>query len=1080
MKVIYTRIKLLTFVLIFLLNYQTKCYSQLFGNSLNFDGTNDYVTLASNPVSGLTSITIEFWVHTNNTNTFHRVFDFGSGDNNYMYFTTLGSTNFPRFGIKSTSSSELIIPGTFELQKGKWHHVAITINATTNTGILYINGVQVNQNNSLTLNPSSLGNITLNYFGRSQYAVDPYFNGGIDEFRIWNTVRSITEIQNNMNTEISTSSTGLVRYYKFNQGNWGGNNLTVNSLMDSKVPEINGTLNNFALTGLTSNWVGSGVKLSAPGNALQFDGSSDYVDATIPFTHINNFTIETWINPTSFVGGNKGIFTYGYDNTLTSNGINLTIDASGFLYFNHAGIAGYNTGYQFPSTNRWYHVAISRGGGVSKTYINGNLIFSTSSSSPSTPTDFNIGSHTSNRFFNGKIDEFRFYSTVLTPAQIQSDMLNTTISVPASLVAYYNFDTAVANQNNSGVTTLKDLSGNNYNGTLMTFALNGSTSNWVESYALVMPTATAATNITATGFTANWSMPNAGLIDSFYLDVSAVPNFTSVISGSPFAVVGGTTNKSLTGLTAGTYYYRVSASKTSVSSQGAYSNIISTGPGNALQFDGINDYVSLPNGSINTKLTGGQVTVEAWVNSSVSGNLKTIIKNWGTSINGAFHFDIQNGILYVTVAQSNNTTITLSSPSSLEINRWYHVAFSANGTTVKLFVNGQEVGSATYNGTLKTDFQYVNIGSKPSNSGGSDGANPGYFNGSMDEIRIWNVGKSEAEIQTNMRNPIDPNTSGLIAYYNFNNGLANGTNTGLTTLNDQTLNLINGTLNNFGLTGNTSNWIESYAMVVPVATNASNITTNSFTANWTPELIGVVNNYLLDVSTSSTFATSISGSPFSVTGNSYNVTGLIAGPFYYRVRCNKTSLTDIGAYSNSITMTALPIILNNFYAEKQNTSVVLKWSTASEINNNYFEIQKSKDGTEFNVIGNVESKGNSSVTTNYSFVDVQPFSGLNYYRLKQVDKNGKSSFSEIRKIDFTTKFSSINIYPNPIKDGKLNIDLGEEISKSIDFSINDLQGRVIKKGVLNYRQQTILINELKNGNYVLKIGDNNSKLILKN
>ena len=494
-------------------------------------------------------------------------------------------------------------------------------------------------------------------------------------------------------------------------------------------------------------------------------------------------------------------------------------------------------------------------------------------------------------------------------------------------------------------------------------------------------------------------------------------------------------------------------------------------PGNALHFDGVNDYVSTTIANNNPQ----NFTISAWFRTTVAqGGIIGFAENqtgdWSTAscdrvismnTNGTLNFYVYNG-----------GAKNISSPLAYNDGKYHHVAASISSTNgMRLYVDGALVASNATVTAAQNFLGYWRINYSPGSAGS-------WFNGNIDQVRIYNTELTLADIQTEMFSTSTSST-GLMYYYNFDQGFANSSNTGVTTLTEIKGGTNNGTLNNFTLGGTTSNWVESYAMVVPTATAATNITTNSFTANWNAPSYGVVENYILDVSTTSNFATAISGSPFTVSGTSYNVTGLVAGPYYYRVRCSKASVTGQGMYSNTITMAALPVVLSSFYVEKQNNTVALKWTTASEINNSHFEIQKSINGTEFNAIGNIESKGNSSATNNYSFVDVKPNEGINFYRLKQVDKNGKTSFSEIRKIDFSSKFSSINIYPNPIIDGKLNIDVGEDINEAINYSISDLQGKIIKKGMIINRQQTISVNEFISGAYVLKIGQSISKIILK-
>ena len=119
----------------------------------------------------------------------------------------------------------------------------------------------------------------------------------------------------------------------------------------------------------------------------------------------------------------------------------------------------------------------------------------------------------------------------------------------------------------------------------------------------------------------------------------------------------------------------------------------------------------------------------------------------------------------------------------------------------------------------------------------------------------------------------------------------------------------------------------------------------------------------------------------------------------------------------------LPIELIEFKLEKYSThSVQLNWKTKTEINNDYFTIEKSEDGNTYFETGKLNGAGNSTEELNYSFIDENPFSNINYYRIKQTDYDEKYSYSVIKSIDMNEE-SKPTIYPNPINDGKLSIDL---------------------------------------------------------
>ncbi len=109
---------------------------------------------------------------------------------------------------------------------------------------------------------------------------------------------------------------------------------------------------------------------------------------------------------------------------------------------------------------------------------------------------------------------------------------------------------------------------------------------------------------------------------------------------------------------------------------------------------------------------------------------------------------------------------------------------------------------------------------------------------------------------------------------------------------------------------------------------------------------------------------------------------------------------------------ALPVTLLYFTARQTGNQVALHWATASETDNDYFSIEKSRDGQQFNEAGRVAGAGTSLAKLTYGFNDDFPFGGASYYRLKQVDLNGMFTYSKTVKVssDIT---SALRVYPNP-------------------------------------------------------------------
>jgi len=153
-----------------------------------------YVLLPGSIVSTLSNFTIEAWVKLNTVASWSRIFDFGNSTTSYMFLTPQnGSTTKLRFAITTNGpGSEQQLTGPSALSASQWYHIAVTLNG--NTGILYVNGTAVVTNTAMTLKPSTLGGTVNNYIGRSQFSADPYFNGAVDEFRIYNVALSPAEI----------------------------------------------------------------------------------------------------------------------------------------------------------------------------------------------------------------------------------------------------------------------------------------------------------------------------------------------------------------------------------------------------------------------------------------------------------------------------------------------------------------------------------------------------------------------------------------------------------------------------------------------------------------------------------------------------------------------------------------------------------------------------------------------------------------------------------------------------------------------------------------------------------------------
>jgi len=122
-------------------------------------------------------------------------------------------------------------------------------------------------------------------------------------------------------------------------------------------------------------------------------------------------------------------------------------------------------------------------------------------------------------------------------------------------------------------------------------------------------------------------------------------------------------------------------------------------------------------------------------------------------------------------------------------------------------------------------------------------------------------------------------------------------------------------------------------------------------------------------------------------------------------------------------LSSLPIELINFSALLQPGGVELNWATASELNNDFFTIERGTDIEKFEKVKIVNGQGTKGTQTNYSEIDETPLAGTSYYRLKQTDYDGNSSYSVIRKVEVAAGRPRFTVYPNPAVDNRFNFEL---------------------------------------------------------
>jgi len=592
-----------------------------------------------------------------------------------------------------------------------------------------------------------------------------------------------------------------------------------------------GSINNGTnpLTYVTNAAVGyvTVTTLSTPAGALNFVKSNNtYI--TVPHSSSMNlgaeFTIESWVN---YTGVNSTIIDKGdYDYLLQVNCNNPGFAPNRLNFYNR------NTGWVHSTgtvpEGVWTHVAVTLKNGTMTFYINGVASGTAAVNYAQDNGPVNIGRQSPSscacNIFNGNMDELRVWNRALSACEISSNKNCELSGAQTGLAAYYKFNQGSVNTNNSAVNTLTDASGNNNTGTLTNFALTGTTSNWVAGQVsgTCGPIATPVPTINASGSTticAGGSVTLTASAGSSYLwsngatnqsitvstagaytvtvtnasgcsGTSAATNVTvttindQTVTATPVNICGtGSSTVTLASSQIGVYYTlrnnannavvagpiagtgaAINFNTGNIAATTTYNVLAETKPTGALSLNGTT-YVTIPHAANLNVSAGGQLTMEAWVNPAVSGQWRNIL------MKGAYGYgmaiDASNRLYFWDQGAGNayNTWSDVTVPA----NSWSHVAITVqdNGSnlSVKLYLNGVNVGNKTSPiAQINDNTESLILGRQ------GTGCGCNYFNGKLDDVRIWNTVRSEAEILAGMNSCLSGSETGLTALFKMDDG----------------------------------------------------------------------------------------------------------------------------------------------------------------------------------------------------------------------------------------------------------------------------------------------------------------------
>lgn len=180
----------------------------------------------------------------------------------------------------------------------------------------------------------------------------------------------------------------------------------------------------------------------------------------------------------------------------------------------------------------------------------------------------------------------------------------------------------------------------------------------------------------------------------------------------------------------------------------------------------------------------------------------------------------------------------------------------------------------------------------------------------------------------------------------------------------------------------------------------------------------------------------------------------------------------------------LPVEFLGITANQKGSGVSVNWTTGAEYNNKYFDVEKSIDGSNWSTIARVNSAGNSNSTLKYNAYDAKPVAGYNYYRIKQVDIDGKFDYSPIAKANIKIEKTGVSVLTNPFVNN-ITVDFLSNNSQYVNAKLTDISGKqiAVQKWQINKGSTRILFEQvagLQRGMYILTVTDNNGEVLYNN
>ncbi len=751
------------------------------GGLLVLDGTNDYVTSAHSTSTALNgNFTIEAWINASSAG------GGGSGlggailskENQFVLSRHSDGSIQVAFNGQPANTFAWIDTG-FNVSLNSWTHLSLTYDESARAVNLYANGSLVSSLTSTDSNliPSTIAETTSAVTIGGRVLNNEYFNGSIDDVRVWNDVRTATEIRDNFDQTVATNADNLA-------ANWIFDNVT-GTVSDRTSNNNDGTLTN-------------GANIASPARAaLSFDGG-DYValgrGTGDELAITGNLTLEGWFKADQIGNDLPRLFNFSGDSTSNNNADNLLyglfIYSDGRLGFIHENGGGLDelisTSSSAIEVGEWTHIAAVRdiSEKTQKVFVNGELVASrnyTNEADGGTSGALGLGAAsvgTPASFFQGDMSDIRIWNTARTDQQIADNYDNTIVGDESSaLVAHYTFDEA------SGQ-AITDSAGNN-NGTL---GVDGTASTDDPTRTTSTPDIHSLNVSVMEGNTAQGTMTGDDVVPgTVTFGVSANANVTGATSRTiankgtveidsssgdwtftPLDNFNGTATFYLTASGGGV----TDAEQITITAQSVPEDSVDVG-GSAIVLDGVDDALNAAVAKMNTGT--GAFTYETWFNTSMTARGDII--NIGTEAGGMTKLHIESGKLNFDKPGTN----LLQSNATYNDGNWHHTSVTYDGTVLRMYVDGELIGENA-SASITVASGAVRIGASH-----SDASPTTFFDGMLDETRLWSTQRSHEDIRDNYDQQLAGNETGLQAYYTYDN------RDGLT-VNDTSLTTSNGAI----------------------------------------------------------------------------------------------------------------------------------------------------------------------------------------------------------------------------------------------------------------------------------------------